>query len=310
MSADLPPIPPRPDLPLHGPPTTWRHVQPGRMGAGAIFAAGFRIWAANWLPWAVVTLLMSGVVTVLIAWIDPWFGTYGFANVISGEALYRPEPSPLVIPFELVSAFFLGPWALVILTRAAFRTSIDEPLRGSAVVGRTLRGVHSTDWIFLLLGVAAGLIALPWLIIGFNASSQEVKGLMGLVLLAFLVWLGPRLYTVIEVFVAEDARGISAIRGSWNLSKRAWGTAAAVLVLIVLASLAIALVPGSIVGGVFPRPVVEDAVPRAIVQSLVGAIVGPLATAITAALYLELRARKGLLDQTVIRAKLARFDSV
>jgi hypothetical protein len=44
------------------------------------------------------------------------------------------------------------------------------------------------------------------------------------------------------------------------------------------------------------------------VQSLVGVIVGPLTTAITAALYLELRARKGLLDQGFLRAKLVRFE--
>ena len=49
--------------------------------------AGFRIWARNWLPWAVVTLLLSGVVTILVAWIDPWFGTYGFADLFSGEPL-------------------------------------------------------------------------------------------------------------------------------------------------------------------------------------------------------------------------------
>lgn len=80
------------------------------------------------------------------------------------------------------------------------------------------------------------------------------------------------------------------------------------LLLFLLVGIAISIVPSIIVGQAFTSPVIEDAIPRAAVQALLNAVITPMGTAIIAVLYLELRARKGALDQQDLRAKLARFD--
>jgi hypothetical protein len=127
-------------------------------------------------------------------------------------------------------------------------------------------------------------------------------------LLALLLWLGPRLATLFHVFVGEDARGTRAISGAWRHSRGAWGTSIGTLLLLLLIAIAISIVPSIVVGEAFSGPVVEDAVLRALVQALVSAVTTPIGTAVIAALYLELRARQGNLDQQDLRGKLARFD--
>ena len=110
------------------------------------------------------------------------------------------------------------------------------------------------------------------------------------------------------MFVGEDARGTRAIAGAWRLSRGAWGTSLGTLFLLLLVAIAIILVPSLLVGLAFPHPVIGDAIPRAVTQALMNAVTTPMSTAVIAALYLELRARKTVLDQQALQANLARFD--
>lgn len=282
------------------------------MSAGGIVGAGLRIWIESWFKWFIVSLLMGGVVAILVAAIDPWTATYGTEFRFGERPFSGPDPDPFAVVLVLIGALFLAPWQVVILTRSALRATFADPLEASTLVGRTIRGFHSMLWILVLLVLCALLIsfilAFPLGAIAVTSNAEGVLAVLGLVILGLFLWLVPRLATVSEVFVGEDARGTKAILGAWRLSKGAWGTSAAVLVLSILIGIAIGLVPSLIAWELFPSPVVEDAVPRAIVQSLVNSILTPMGIAVTAALYLELRARKGLIDQSHLRAKLARFD--
>lgn len=277
------------------------------MGATAVVGAGLRIWAASWRRWFLLTLIMSGIVTVVVAGLDPWTATYGTDLWFEDPPFARPDPNGLAVALTLASAFFLAPWELVILTRAALRSTFEEPLRGRELIGRTIGSVHSILWIFLLLLAAFVPVAI---VLGalLGDLGPDAAPIVAAVLLAVLVWIAPRLATLMQVFVGEDARGTRAIAGAWRLSRGHWGTSLGVVLLTGLIGVLIGLVPGLIVFEAFPAPSVGDAVTRAVVQSLAAAIVTPLGTAITAALYLELRARKGLEDQAVLRGKLARFD--
>jgi hypothetical protein len=305
MPPDLPQLPPRPDMAWEGPPPIgWRYVEPGRMGAGAITGAGIRVWAANWLPWFAVTLLMTGAIGVIIVALDPWAATYGFGDWFGERPFSRPDPNPLAVVLTLVNVLVLGPWEIVILTRAALRATFSDPPRGFALIGRTIRGVHSMLWILVLLV----LFAIPFgiLLVGLlhAIGPEAARTVAAFVPLALFLWLAPRLATLADVFVAEDERGTRAIRGAWRLSRGAWPTSAGTVVLILL----IGIVPGMIVTEMFPDPVVGDAVGRTIVQSVLNAILTPMGTAVVAAMYLELRGRKGIVDQASLRSNLARFD--
>jgi hypothetical protein len=277
------------------------------MGVGAIVGAGLRLWSRNWLPWFLVTLVMTGVVSVMIAAADPWTGVYGLEYWVGEEPIPRPDPTALAVILTLVMAFFLGPWEIVILTRASLRASFSQPPIGRALIGATIRGVHSIVWIFFLLAIC--LVPLGFfLAIVTVRSSEAAGGILVLVLLALLLWAGPRLATLGHVFVGEDARGTRAISGAWRLSRGAWGTSLGTVLLFFLIAIAISFVPSLLVGMAFPDPVIEHAIPRAAIQALLSAVTTPMGTAVLAALYLELRARQGMLDQHDLRTKLARFD--
>ena len=276
------------------------------MGAAAIVGAGLRIWAKNRFAWFLVTLAMTGVVAVIIAWVDPWTGTFGFQYWVGEPPFSRPDPTPLAVILTLALALFLGPWEIVVLTRSALRATFGEPPAGRALIGRTIRGVHSILWIFVLLGIC--LIPVVLLLVGIARATGSTPGIVAFFPLAVLLWAGPRLATLTHVFVGEDARGTRAIAGAWRLSRGAWATSIGTLLLFLLVAIVISIVPSIIVGEAFPDPVIGDAIPRAVVQSILNAITAPMSTAVVAALYLELRARKGVLDQQALRANLARFD--
>jgi hypothetical protein len=140
------------------------------------------------------------------------------------------------------------------------------------------------------------------------SADDALGGILAILLVGSLLWIVPRLATLSHVFVGADQRGTKAIGGAWRLSKGAWGTSAGTVLLAVLIGITIAVIPSLITSQMFTGAQVEDAVPRAIVQSLTTALVTPLGTAIVTGLYLELRARKGMLDQQALRANLARFD--
>lgn len=309
MEPEPPPVPPRPDLGQMGlPQATWRHVAPGTMGVGAIVGAGLRIWAKNWLPWFLVTLAMTGVISVIIAAVDPWTGTFGVEYRFGDRPFYRPDPTAPAVFLSLVMAFFLGPWEIVVLTRGALRATFSQPPTGLALIGGTIRGVHSMIWVFVLLAICLIPIVLFLVAIAAAIGSEAAAGIIVFLTLALVLWAGPRLATLAHVFVGEDARGTRAIAGAWGLSRGAWGTSLGTLLLFLLVGIAISIVPSIIVGQAFTSPVIEDAIPRAAVQALLNAVITPMGTAIIAVLYLELRARKGALDQQDLRAKLARFD--
>lgn len=186
--------------------------------------------------------------------------------------------------------------------------TISDPLPGPGVIGRTIAGVRSLLWIFVVLIVYA--LPLIIIVVGIARATQPADdpGLLVLIPLATFLVFVPRLATFVNVFVGEDARGSKAIAGAWRLSRGAWGTSAGTILLSILIGIAVTILPGLIVAEVFPDPLVGDAVARTIVQSLLNAVVIPIGIAIVTVLYLELRARKGLLDQAALQRKLARFD--
>jgi hypothetical protein len=312
MASVLPPIPPRPDLPRDGAPLEdWHVVSPGRMRATAIVGAGMKLWSEHWLRWGLLTLLFTGIASVVGAALDPWASTYGASW--GDRPSYVPEGNPLAAIIGLIGGLFLGPWLSVILAKASLEATLNEAERRS-LVGRTIRGVHSVLWILILLVLCGLVLAIPLGILvattqNADPDAQEAAvGIFILVFFALLLWIAPRLLILLHVFVGEDRRGTKAIGETWRRSRGAWGTALGVLVLNLLIAIGIALIPGIVAEQAFSLPTVEDAVPRAILYALVSAIVTPIGVAIGAALYLEFCARKGTLDQSALRRDLARFD--
>jgi hypothetical protein len=172
-------------------------------------------------------------------------------------------------------------------------------------------------WIGFLLLLGFIVVAIPIVIVfailaAVTPSDAEAAAVgifvAGISFLALFLWIAPRLAILVQVFVGEDERGTQAIGEAWRRSRGAWAPALGVVVLSILIALGISLVPSLIAAGAFPLPTVEHAVPRAILYALTSALTTPIGVAITSALYLELSARKGVLDQASLRRRLSRFD--
>lgn len=280
------------------------------MGATRIVGSGLRLWAESWFPWFLVTVVMTGTVAVLMAVIDPWAATYGLEWWFGDPPVTRrPDPNAFAVLLGLLGTFFLGPWEFVILTRASLRSTFAEPLRGSALIGGTIRGVHSVLWIFILLALLAIPLFLAIFGIVYAARETEAAGVLLLIPLAISLYFVPRLATLANAFVGHDARGTKAIGGAWRLSSGAWATSAGAIVLALLIAFAISIPVGALLSQLAPGVSRGDAIARAVIQSILNGVLTPMTTAIVAVLYLELMARKGLLDQEVLRRNLARFDS-
>jgi hypothetical protein len=278
------------------------------MGATTIVGAGLRLWAASWFPWFLVTLVMTGTIAVLTAIVDPWSAIYGIEWWLDDRPFPRPDPNALAVILGLVGTFLLGPWELLILTRASLRSTFAPALRGSALIGGTIRGVHSVLWIFVLLALIAIPVFVAIVGIVYAAREADAAGLLLLVPLALFLYFVPRLATLADVFVGQDARGTRAIGGAWRLSSGAWATSAGTIVLVALIAIAISIPAGALMSELFPSVTRGDAIARAIIQAVVNGLVTPMTTAIVAVLYVELLARKDVLDQEIIRTNLARFD--
>jgi hypothetical protein len=278
------------------------------MGATKIVGAGLRLWAESWFPWFLVTLVMTGTIAVLTAIVDPWSAIYGVEWWLDDRPFPRPDPNALAVLLGLVGTFLLGPWELLILTRASLRSTFAPALRGSALIGGTIRGVHSVLWIFVLLALMAIPVFVAIIGIVYAAREADAAGLLLLVPLVLFLYFVPRLATLADLFVAQDARGTKAIGGAWRLSSGAWATSAGTIVLVALIAIAISIPAGALMGELFPSVTRGDAIARAIIQAVVNGLVTPMTTAIVAVLYVELLARKSVLDQGVLRTNLARFD--
>ena len=286
------------------------------MKAPAVVGAGIRLWAGHWLRWGLLTLLFAGVLSVVTAALDP--RPAGIESndvwVVDGTVQSNPvEPAAVIV--GLIAALLLGPWLYVILTRESLLVTFAETPPDP--VARTIRGVHSVLWIFLILLAAFVAAVIPIvLIVAATASPFPSEGEQALAilvsfaaLLVLFLWLVPRLILVIHVFVAEDRRGTKAIAEAWRRTRGAWWMTLGAFVLNLLIAFAISLVPASLASAFFPDPTVAHAVPRAVVLALTNAVVAPIGFAITSALYLELSARKGLLSQEQLARNLARFES-
>jgi hypothetical protein len=278
------------------------------MGATKIVGSGLRLWAESWARWFLVSLVLTGAVAVLTAVVDPWSATFGLGWWLDERSFPRPDPNGLAVLLTLVGGLILGPWEFVILTRASLRATFAEPLRGWALVGGTIRGVHSVLWIGFLLVVCAIPLGIAIAAVAAATRNEEAVDVLLLVPLVLFLYFVPRLATLASVFVGQDARGSKAIGGTWRLSRRAWGTSAGAIVLTVLIGIAISIPAGALASELFPSISKGDAIARAVIQSVLNGILTPISTAVVAVLYLELMARKGLLDQEVLRRNLARFD--
>jgi hypothetical protein len=306
-----PPPPPRPDLDVPGIPESWRIVDPGRMNAPAVVGAGMRLWSENWLRWGLITLMFAGTLSVALAALDPQpaLPTQPSPTAVGMDAT---EVSGLLLTF--VAGLLLGPWLYVILARASLLATF-APDRGG-LIARTIRGVPSLLWIFVILFAAAMAAVIPIAVVGAAIfapiPTEEERAvlvlLIAVVLLIVLLWLVPRLILVVHAYVAEDRRGTKAIAEAWRRTRKVWWMVLGAIVLNILIGFAVSLIPTSIANTAFPDATVAHAVPRAVIQALTNALVTPIGVAITSALYLELSARKGVLSQETLARNLSRFD--
>jgi len=304
-ASGAPLIPAAPDPVAGG---AWTIRAPGRLGVVDTVEVGFSIWSRHWRQLAVLSFALSGWITVVTALVDPGPTFRDVIEAIRTGVVTSElgEPSSLSQALGLLSSFVLLPISIMATARIALGTTVGSSPSNVAAVLYGLRRLPSTWWLYLalfltLLGV---LIPVALLALLLGAAWDPLALSAGIP----LAYVGLRITAaLIGAFVVDDARGFKAVARSWALTEGRWWPTAGALLLAALLSIAATivvlvaqlLIPGS--GRV-------AAVVQASLAAGTNAIVGPIAYAVLAAVYLDLRARHVPTLPEQVRALIEHHD--
>jgi hypothetical protein len=286
-----PPVPARPDMPIHPvpppPPGTGPAPQLREMRIGEMLDAAVRLYREHWK----VLLGIAAFVLVPYFFIQEALVaavTRDVTTNLGGLSVQTQEGATAAAVVSIV--FGLGYFLFIqpFLTAAMARATADLYVGGRADIVGTYRfalpHTHSILWVSLLtfLAVAGGFILLI------------IPGIIFYVRFLF----GP------TVVVVEGTKGTQAMRRSWRLVK---GHTGKVLGTVFLAGLLAA-----IIGGILSVPFVIAGnlmgtggwILRAIGSSLSAVITRPFAAIIAVLLYFDMRIRKEGLDLALMAREL------
>lgn len=300
-------IPPPPGAPTA--PLRWEIRTPGDLGALDAVEAGFRLWTRHWRQLALVTFLLTGVTAILAVLIDPGPGLREVVRMFRTGAVPPDleEPSGLSQALSILSGFVLTPIGLLATARIVLGASCGPAPPTKLAVLYGVRRIASTWWLLIAVALTLLGVAIPAAIVAMILVAEGLVPL-GLLLVVPFVFVAIRISVpLFGAFVVDDARGFGAVGRAWRLTAgRWWPTAgAALLAGLVTTTLALLsfvvqlLVSGSGAG---------VALAAATVAAVTNAVIGPIVYAVSAVLYLDLRARHHPASAGEIRALIARHD--
>lgn len=300
-------IPPPPGAPTE--PGSWEIRTPGDLGAVDAVEAGFRLWARHWRQLALVTFLLTGVTAILVALIDPGPGIRELIRMLRTGAVPPDleEPSELSQGLSILSGFVLTPIALLATARIVLGACCGTAPTTKIAVLYGVRRIASTWWLLIAVALTLLGVAIPTAIVAMILVAVGLVPL-GLLLVVPFVFVAIRISVpLLGAFVVDDARGFGAVGRAWRLTEGRWWptVGAALLIGLVTATLALLsfvaqlLVSGSGAGA---------ALAAATVAATTNAVIGPIAYAVSAVVYLDLRARRDPASAGETRALIERHD--
>jgi hypothetical protein len=275
---DLPPPPGREYPP---PPPLGEQALPPRT-LGEILSAAFDIYrqnAAQLLEIVAVVVIPLSVISYLVSRVA--LGVKTRTEILGGQTVKVAEPRSFWI-------FVLG--ALIAAAIAIITTAILEAaiLRGAsqATIGDPVDIRASYRWGLQRFGSVLLVSILVGLAVAVGFLFLVIPGIILLVLFAVSV----------PAVVVENARGIDAMKRSWNLTIRHfWHVLAVILVAAIIAA---------VIGGVITALAGSSRVLGVIFGAIGQIIVAPFSALVTVLLYLDLRSRTENLTPSTLRAEL------
>ena len=283
-------------------------------GIGGVLAGTFQVWGRNFLAFFVV------VGTVMIPFV--------LLQVLAFQLLLGPELEALfsgLIPRTEVEVYrqviednlgifiaaglgmgLIGLFVQAFVTAALIRGGLQGftggKVRAGEVMGAAIRRTPSTAWILFLTGLLVALFAIPIVFVVVMVATATASPPLTaiLLILAFLgIFLFASRYLLApSALIAEDVRGVAALRRSWRLTEgRTWpvfGTWLLVLLMVAVATAVITL-PFQIMvraQGSLSGAWMMSALGNAVASSLMT----PFATLAVVYIYIDSRARKEQLD--------------
>jgi hypothetical protein len=245
---------------------------------------------------AVVTIpLLLGQAAVFLALLEP-LGVRQDATSL--QDLEEMLPRFLLVGFVTgLIGFVINAFVTAAVTGAALDATSNRPVSFGGSFGRAVRRLHSVLWIVLLetLAVLAAMIVPTLLAIA--GVSGEVGFLVALALLlaisaAFFILI--RLLFSIPALMAEDRRGLAALRRSWELVSGRWWRTFGIFLLVALISGLVGLlfqaVAGAFTSGT-PAIVPSAFYIEYLAAGIASALTTPFLTLVIVLLYLDARVR-------------------
>jgi hypothetical protein len=188
-------------------------------GIGNVLATGFRIWAKNFIPFLLITVLLYSPL-----WI---WGISCAQSVADNESLHG------LVVFEKFSP--LLSWSLYLLTSAALTYGVVMELQGQhASLGACL-----SRWLTRLLPTLGTLVILALCFCGLSVLLVGLVELIGgwvalVIWFTLLLWVSSILYVATQASVFEQPGSLGALGRSRALTKGHRFALAILVILIVL----------------------------------------------------------------------------
>ncbi len=259
------------------------------LSVGEILDAAIKIYVRNAGTLFKIVLLVVAPAQALIGLVDLSL-TEGTFSGVGDEQATREDIPAYIGGFATILVVSI--LSTLLATASCFKAVVDAYLGGRPTTGESLRFVasrlHSLLWVFVLIFVLGLLAMLAFVLPG--------------------IWLFVSWVVAVPALLAEDARGMDALRRSFRLVRGRWWPTFGIVVLGTLLASIVSGVVGGVVG-VLGFAVQSDAAVF-LVDFLGGTLGALITTPFTAAfitvLYVDLRVRKEAFDLQLLADRIGR----
>jgi hypothetical protein len=257
---------------------------------GGVLDDGLRLWrqafSKAW-PLAIMAQLLVSIPFVIF-----WLQTGNAAAPQTQFFIVMTKSLSLALGYFLVSLASIGFQNAVIAQTDATATGIARSVGQSLTLGFRLLG--RTLLMVILIGIGIGL---PAALLFVALAGVSVAGRVALALVVFLLacFVFGKIILATFILVIEDKGPIESLRRSWTLTTGHWWRVATILTVLIIVIAVVFLVVGVIAAIVGATLGPKSGMSAAFIQliSLFGnTLVTPLSSAVSVAIYYDLKLRK------------------
>jgi hypothetical protein len=257
---------------------------------GGVLDDGLRLWrqafSRAW-PLAIMAQVLVSIPIVIF-----WLQSGSVAGAQTQFFLVMTKSLGFALAYFLVSLASIGFQNAVIAQTDATATGIDRSVGQSLTLGFRLLGRAFLMLILIGVGIAVPVGLAFVVLAGVSVAARIVIGLVAFLLVCFVFG---KIILATIILVIEDKGAIESLRRSWTLTTGYWWRVATILTVLIIVVAVVFLVMGVIAGIVGASLGPKSGMSAALVQLITlfgNTLITPLSSAVSVAIYYDLKLRK------------------